>query len=125
MYRKKMKGILEKIVKNEINKSILRKYLINNFDYEKIYDCNEMIITDVFFSLKHYAEGEENIEQAEWIYLLECLEGKRTYNLEEKYAIQLEKAKENVHLNSFEKNKKVYRRFVFRFKSPMKSREDN
>lgn len=120
-----MKEILEKIVKNEINKSILRKYLINNFDYEKIYDCNEMIITDVFFSLKHYAEEEENIEQAEWIYLLECLEGKRTYNLEEKYAIQLEKAKENVHLNSFEKNKKVYRRFVFRFKSPMKSREDN
>ena len=55
-----------------------------------------MIITDVFFSLKHYAEGEENIEQAEWIYLLECLEGKRTYNLEDKYAIQLEKTKENV-----------------------------
>lgn len=74
----------------------MREYLINNFDYEKIYDCNEMIITDVFFSLKHYAEGEENIEQAEWIYLLECLEGKRTYNLEDKYAIQLEKTKENV-----------------------------
>lgn len=47
-----MKEILEKIVKNEINKSILRKYLINNFDYEKIYDCNEMIITDVFFFFK-------------------------------------------------------------------------
>ena len=35
-------------------------------------------------SLLHFATGEEMVTDAEWKYFLDCLNGNRVYNLEEK-----------------------------------------
>lgn len=63
------------------------EYLIDDFDCEKIYDSDEELITDAFFTLKHYASGEEEVSKDEWMYFLECLAGKREYNMETKMCI--------------------------------------
>lgn len=41
----------------------------------------------LFFTLKHYASGEEEVSKDEWMYFLECLAGKREYNMEAKMSI--------------------------------------
>lgn len=41
----------------------------------------------LFFTLKHYASGEEEVSKDEWMYFLECLAGKREYNMETKMCI--------------------------------------
>jgi hypothetical protein len=43
-----------------------------------------MLVTDSYFSLLHFATGEEMVTDAEWKYFLDCLNGNRVYNLEEK-----------------------------------------
>ncbi len=40
--------------------------------------------TDSYFSLLHFVTGEEMVTDAEWKYFLDCLNGNRVYNLEEK-----------------------------------------
>ena len=87
MYRNEIRKVIEKVLKGDINKHILMEYLINNFDCEKIYDSNEEVVTDAFFALKHYASGEEDVCEDEWLYFLECLTGRREYNMEEKMSI--------------------------------------
>ena len=77
----------EKVVKGDIDKNVLMEYLIDDFDCEKIYDSDEELITDAFFTLKHYASGEEEVSKDEWMYFLECLAGKREYNMETKMSI--------------------------------------
>ena len=49
--------------------------------------ADEELITDAFFTLKHYASGEEEVSKDEWMYFLECLAGKREYNMEAKMSI--------------------------------------
>ena len=46
-----------------------------------------MLLTDVFFSLKHYASGEEIISKNEWIFLKKCLLGECEYSVDEKMRI--------------------------------------
>ena len=41
----------------------------------------------LFFTLKHCARGEEEVSKDEWMYFLECLAGKREYNMEAKMSI--------------------------------------
>ena len=43
-----------------------------------------MLVTDSYFSLLHFATGEEMVTDAEWKYLLDCLNGNRIYSLDEK-----------------------------------------
>ena len=85
--RMQMEKIIEKVVKGDIDKNVLMEYLIDYFDCEKIYDSDEELITDAFFTLKHYASGEEEVSKDEWMYFLECLAGKREYNMEAKMSI--------------------------------------
>ena len=87
MYHNEMEKIIEKVVKCDIDKNVLMEYLIDDFDCEKIYDSDEELITDAFFTLKHYASGEEEVSKDEWMYFLECLAGKREYNMEAKMSI--------------------------------------
>ena len=87
MYHNEMKIIIEKVVKGDMDKYVLMEYLIDNFDCEKIYESDEEMITDAFFTLKHYASGEEDVCEKEWLYFLECLAGRREYNMEEKMSI--------------------------------------
>ncbi len=39
-------------------------------------------VTDVYFTLKHYAGGEEDVGKKEWIFFLDCLSGKCEYSIE-------------------------------------------
>ena len=43
-----------------------------------------MLVTDSYFSLLHYATGEEMLTDAEWKYFLDCLNGNRFSSLDEK-----------------------------------------
>lgn len=87
MYKKEMQEIITKVIEGNVDKKKLTEYIIKTFDCEKIYESGEMMITDAFFALKHYASDEERITMEEWLYFLECLLGEREYNLEEKISI--------------------------------------
>ncbi len=52
MYHNEMKEIIEKVVKGDIDRDALIEYLINNFDWEKIYDTSETMISDCVFHFK-------------------------------------------------------------------------
>ena len=66
MYHNEIKRIIEKILKGEVDKYVLMEYLTNNFDCEKIYDSDEELVTDAYFTLKHYASGEEDVAENEF-----------------------------------------------------------
>ena len=51
MYHNEMKKVIEKVVKGNIDKYVLMDYLMDSFDCEKIYDSDEELITDAFFTL--------------------------------------------------------------------------
>lgn len=87
MYYREFETIIRKILDEDFEKNLLMQYLKADFDCEKIYDSNEKMLTDIFFTLKHYASGEEDIRKEEWQYFLDCISGKREYNLEEKMRI--------------------------------------
>ena len=87
MYYDELKMIIEKVVKYNIKKDILMEYIINTFDCKKIYDSDDQLVTDAYFTLKHYAIGEESIDKKEWLYFLDCLTGRCEYNIEEKRKI--------------------------------------
>lgn len=84
MYHNEFIQIIEKILRENFDKNMLAEYLMDMFDCEKIYDSDDELITDVFFVLKHYASGEENVSKEELIFFLNCLLGKCEYSLEEK-----------------------------------------
>ena len=54
------------------------------FNPAEIYASDDMLVTDSYFSLLHFATGEEIVTDAEWKYLLDCLNGNRIYSLDEK-----------------------------------------
>ena len=58
--------------------------LAANVKPAEIYASDDMLVTDSYFSLLHFATGEEMVTDAEWKYLLDCLNGNRVYNLDEK-----------------------------------------
>lgn len=87
MYYKEFKKIIESIIQKDIDTEELIDILLTTFDCEKIYESDDMLVTDIYFSLKHFAGGEEMIEKKEWLYFLDCLNGKRKYKLEEKMAL--------------------------------------
>ncbi len=48
----------------------------------EIYASDDMLAMDSYFSLLHYATGEEVVADAEWKYFLDCLNGNRVYSLD-------------------------------------------
>ena len=89
MYNETFIDVIGKIINKKISKEELLNYLLDCIDCEKIYDSEDQILSDAYFSMKHYASGEEKIEEKEWIYLLECLKGENQYDIQEKCASQL------------------------------------
>ncbi len=87
MYYNEFIQIIEKILKGNFEKKLLAEYLIDMFDCEKIYDSDDKLVTDVYFTLKHYASGEEDVGKKEWLFFLDCLLGKCEYSIEEKMCI--------------------------------------
>lgn len=88
MYNNLFKEMVEKILAKKTTKEELMKYLLDNIDCEKIYDSDDLLISDVYFSLKHYASGEEEIDDKEWIYLLKCLNKEEDYSMQKKESIE-------------------------------------
>ena len=58
--------------------------LTANVNPAEIYASDDRLVTDSYFSLLHFAAGEEMITDAEMKYLLDCLNGNRIYSLDEK-----------------------------------------
>lgn len=87
MYHRELKELIELVLRGDIEKNNLLERIINSFDCEKIYDSDDELLTDSFFTLKHYASNEEIINDEEWLYFLDCLDGKRKYSMKEKMSI--------------------------------------
>lgn len=81
-----LKKLLTQLLNNEISKEEMADTLIKEIDCEVVYNCNNLLITDCYFTLKHVYE--EKITKNELIYFLECLNGEKVYKLEEKLLIQ-------------------------------------
>ncbi len=50
MYHEKLKVIIESLLKGNVDKYTLMEYILNNFDCEEIYDSNDNVVTDSFFT---------------------------------------------------------------------------
>ena len=85
MYSNEFIEVIVRIINGTISKASLEEYLMDYFDCEKIYDSDDALTTDLFFTLKHYASGEEEVNNSEWRYFLDCLLGNRQYSVEEKF----------------------------------------
>ena len=87
MYYHELERIIQKVLEGVIGKEQLMEFLMDTFDCEKICDSNDLLVSDAYFCLMHYASGEENIVAEEWKYFLECFQGIRKYNMNEKNRI--------------------------------------
>ena len=84
MYYEELKQIIRLVLQQGLSGQSLTEVLTANVNPTEIYASGDMLVTDSYFSLLHYATGEEMVTDAEWEYFLDCLNGNRTYNLEEK-----------------------------------------
>ena len=84
MFYKELKQIISLVLQRGLSGQSLMEVLMTNVDPTKIYASDDMLVTDSYFSLLHYATGEEMLTDAEWTYCLDCLNGNRVYNLDEK-----------------------------------------
>ena len=87
MYYNELVQIIEKILSGDYEKQVLELYMEEIFDFGKIYDSDDELLTDVFFTIKHYLCGEDEVTKKEWLYLENCLLGKGTYSMEEKMRV--------------------------------------
>ena len=84
MFYEELKQIIESVLQQGLSGQPLMKVLTANVNPAEIYASDDMLVTDSFFSLLHYATGEEMVTDAEWKYFLDCLNGNRVYSLDEK-----------------------------------------
>lgn len=87
MYREKLTELLRLVINEEVEKCDLLERMLDEFECEKIYDSKDDIIPDIYFTLKHYASGEEDIDKKECLFFLDCLNGRCEYSIEEKLRI--------------------------------------
>ena len=86
-YRTALKAIIERLLNVSLTRNKLWDEMLYSFDGEVICDAGDLLISDAYFTLMHFANGEEHIVRQEWEYFLECLNGIRTYSMEEKLKI--------------------------------------
>jgi hypothetical protein len=84
MYYEELKQIIRSVLQQGLSGQSLMDALTANVNPTEIYASDDMLVTDSYFSLLHFATGEEMVTDAEWKYFLDCLNGNRVYNLEEK-----------------------------------------
>ena len=84
MFYEELKQIIRSVLQQGLSGQSLMEVLTANVDPTIIYGSDDMLVTDSYFSLLHYATGEEMLTDAEWKYFLDCLNGNRVYNLDEK-----------------------------------------
>lgn len=88
MFYEELKQIIRSVMEQGLSGHALTVALIANVNPDEIYESNDMLVTDSYFSLLHYATGEEMISDVEWKYFLDCLNGDRNYSLDEKLQVQ-------------------------------------
>ena len=84
MFYEELKQIIGSVLQQGLSGQSLMEVLTANVDPTIIYGSDDMLVTDSYFSLLHFATGEETVTDAEWKYFLECLNGDRDYSLDEK-----------------------------------------
>ena len=84
MFHEELKQIIKSVMEQSLSGKALTTVLTTNINPAEIYESDDMLVTDAYFSLMHYATGEETVTDAEWNYFLECLNGVRDYSLDEK-----------------------------------------
>ena len=84
MFYEELKQIIKSVMEQDLRGKALTAVLTANISPAEIYESDDMLVTDAYFSLLHYATGEETVTDAEWKYFLGCLNGDRDYNLDEK-----------------------------------------
>jgi len=87
MLYKELMQIIGLIMNQGLSGQALMSMLIANVNPSEICASNDMLVTDSYFSLLHFAAGEELVTDAEWKYFLQCLNGDRNYSLDEKLQI--------------------------------------
>lgn len=84
MFHEELKQIIKSIMEQGLSGKDLTAVLIAKINPAEIYESDDMLVTDAYFSLLHYATGEEIVTDAEWKYFMACLNGDRNYSLDEK-----------------------------------------
>ena len=84
MFHEELKQIIRSVLQQGLSGQSLMEALTASVNPTEIYASDDMLVTDSYFSLLHYATGEEMLTDAEWKYFLDCLNGNRVYNLDEK-----------------------------------------
>ncbi len=84
MFYEELKQIIRSVLQQGLSGQSLMETLTESVNPVEIYASDDMLVTDSYFSLLHYATGEETVTDAEWKYLLDCLNGNRIYSLDEK-----------------------------------------
>lgn len=70
-----MKHLLNLIAKKEITSEEVDDILLNNVDCVDIYSSDDTLLTDLYFTIKHFALGEEEITEEEIVYFKQCIDG--------------------------------------------------
>ncbi len=84
MIYEELKQIISSVLEQGLSGQSLMEALTANVNPTEIYALDDMLVSDSYFSLLHYATGEEMLTDAEWKYFLDCLNGNSFYSLDEK-----------------------------------------
>ena len=84
MFYEELKQIIRLVLQQGLSGQALMDVLTADVNPTEIYASDDMLAMDSYFSLLHYASGEEVVADAEWKYFLDCLNGNRVYSLDEK-----------------------------------------
>ena len=84
MLYEEFKSLIGAVLHQGLRGEALADALAMSVECGKIYESEDRLATDVYFSLLHYAAGEEEMPPAEREYFLDCLNGDREYNREDK-----------------------------------------
>lgn len=87
MFYEELKQIILLVMNQGLSDQALMNMLIEKMNPTEIYTSDDMLVTDSYFSLLHYVSGEEMVMDDEWKYVLVCLNGDRSYSLDDKLQI--------------------------------------
>ncbi|RJE47952.1 MULTISPECIES: hypothetical protein [unclassified Dehalobacter] len=76
--------LLKKYIFEGVDRYEIADELIKKVDINAIFSSDDFIISDCFYAIKHLTEDKYETSINELKYFLECFEGLREYNLEEK-----------------------------------------
>ena len=89
MFYEELKQIIGLVLQQSLSGQSLMKTLTAKVNSEAIFASDDMLVTDLYFTLLHYATGEEMVSDAEWKYFLDCLNCNKDYNLDVKLQISV------------------------------------